>query len=163
MLTEEEIRLKLGDIKCLQGQCTEVEKKIRQQLFDKEAQLNNTPYNEVNAALENIKEALSNKDAFVIAWISTGFDEHGSAVNHFLIINSYNPLQSFSVWQNGIDFYSEEETRNHISNTINSEAHGKKIDIHIYQKSEAQECATQNYPSPDSESQPVNFIETSAQ
>lgn len=135
--SEEYIRSKLGDVNCPQGQCIRVEKEIREKLIGNEAALNHTCCKDLDTAIKLINDSINEDSSFVTTWISTGSDDKGNPVNHFLIINNSNPLQSFSVWpSDGICFNDENSTKKFISDTLSSEAHGNQLDIHVYKNTQ---------------------------
>ncbi len=127
---KQDIITKLGIYKCPQGECQEVAKKITEKLLGGEFKIEKAFCSSLDESLAKIDNFLTEEN-LVIIWPSSGFRDPQCTIPtyHFYIIFSTNPLQSFSVWDHGIEFYDEKYTKDIIEKTIESDKHGKRIEI----------------------------------
>lgn len=127
---KEDIIAKVGIYKCPQGECKKVAKEIMEKLLGGEFKIVGTFCSSLDEALTKIDNFLT-KENLVIIWPSSGFFDPQCTIPtyHFYIIFKTNPLQSFSAWEQGSEFYDEKNTKDIIEKTIESDKHGNKIEI----------------------------------
>ena len=123
----------MGQRTCPQGQCGEVAQKAIDELFGGASVLNKeVRCKTLTDALKEIEENLIEK-ALIIIWVKTGFYDGNPLcfAYHTYIVYDAQPLSSFSIWKEGLQFYDEKDTEAAIEK---STERGNVITIHQHIK-----------------------------
>jgi len=135
-LKKDLIKSSVGEIKCPQGKCADIAKDLVEKLLASKCEIEEERRcNSLEESLSTINELLTD-GALLVIWPNSGFWDATCKcpVWHSYIVFDSQPLQSFSAWESGLEFYDEKDTKDAIERTINSKDHNNVITIHKYGK-----------------------------